>query len=86
MHAVTLAEAKERLGELLDEAIAGEEVTIAREGSPAVRLVAVDAMYAERPPRRIDVDRLKRMTDAMGPPPPEPEGGWVGNWRDQERY
>ena len=52
MRAVTLAEAKERLGELLDEAIAGEEVTIARDGSPAVRLVAVDTSLVERPMQR----------------------------------
>ena len=38
MRAVTLAEAKERLGELLDEAIAGEDVTIARDGAAVVSL------------------------------------------------
>lgn len=82
MPAVSLAEAKARLGELLDEAIAGADVTIAREGSPSVRLVAV----AARPGAVIDVDRLRRLTDSQGPPPPEPEGGWVGSWRDEARY
>lgn len=64
MRAVTLAEAKERLGERLDEAIAGEEVTIAREGSPAVRLVAV-AQRQPKPRPPIDIDRLLRFSKTM---------------------
>ena len=81
MHAISLAEAQERLGELLDEALAGEAVTIARDGGPAVRLVAVSEAEA-RPRAPIDIERLRRLTESQGPPSPEPMGGWAPSWRD----
>ncbi len=40
---VNVAEAKAKLSELLDAAVAGREVVIARAGRPVVRLVPVEA-------------------------------------------
>lgn len=46
---VNLAEAKATLSELIDAALAGEEVVIARRNTPVVRLVAVsDAKVTPR--------------------------------------
>lgn len=41
MHTVTLQEAKERLAELVEEAMQGGEVMILKGAKPAVKLVAV---------------------------------------------
>ena len=43
MKQVNVAEAKAHLSELIDAALRGEEVVIARRNKPAVRLVAADA-------------------------------------------
>ena len=43
-----VAEAKARLSEILDEAVDGTEVVIARRGVPLVRLVPVVAKTARR--------------------------------------
>ena len=40
MHVANIGEAKARLSELIDRAVAGEDIVIARAGKPAVRLVA----------------------------------------------
>jgi prevent-host-death family protein len=45
---INVAEAKAKLSELLDRALAGEEIVIARAGKPLARLVPV----AERPMRK----------------------------------
>ncbi len=46
----TITEAKARLSALVERALAGEEIIIARAGKPAVRLVPVEANGD--PPRR----------------------------------
>jgi prevent-host-death family protein len=43
MTAVNIAEAKAKLSELLDRALAGEEIVIARAGTPLARLEPVRA-------------------------------------------
>jgi len=47
---VNILEAKTQLSRLVKAARAGEEVIIARDGVPAVRLVPVDAVPAARQP------------------------------------
>lgn len=47
---VNVHQAKTRLSELLAAAEAGDEVVIARDGAPAVRLVPVTAATAVRQP------------------------------------
>jgi prevent-host-death family protein len=49
MLTVNIADAKAKLSELLDRALAGEEIVIARAGNPLARLVPI-ASRAERKP------------------------------------
>ena len=44
MLTVNMHEAKSQLSKLVDAALAGEEVVIARAGKPAVRLIPADAL------------------------------------------
>lgn len=52
MHTVNMHEAKTRLSSLVKEALAGEEVIIARAGKPAVKLVPVNQGSERRLPGR----------------------------------
>jgi len=52
-----LADAKARLSELIERAVAGEEIQISKRGEPKVRLVPV-----EKPRKRVDVEELRRIT------------------------
>jgi len=45
---MNIHEAKAQLSRLVDAALAGEDVVIARRGKPLVRLVVVDGARAER--------------------------------------
>ena len=44
MKVVNIAEAKVHLSALVDEALEGEEIVVARRGEPLVRLVPVEAV------------------------------------------
>lgn len=46
---VNIAEAKATLSELVDAAIAGDEIVIARKGKPMVRLSPVQSMEPRKP-------------------------------------
>lgn len=46
---INIAEAKAKLSELLDRALAGEEIVIARSGKPLARLVPVNRMEPRKP-------------------------------------
>jgi prevent-host-death family protein len=46
---VNIAEARAKLPSLLDQALAGEEVVIARAGKPLARLTPVESMTQRRP-------------------------------------
>lgn len=48
MPVVNVAEAKARLSSLIEDALRGEEVVIARRNVPAVRLVVVEEARKER--------------------------------------
>ncbi|AVY95025.1 prevent-host-death family protein [Microvirgula sp. AG722] len=48
MSTTALAEAKNHLSRLVDEAVAGREVIISRHGRPVARLVAIDHCTAPR--------------------------------------
>ena len=50
MSQVNVAEAKSHLSDLLRKALRGEEVVIARDGKPLVRLVPVDRPSLARQP------------------------------------
>jgi len=49
MESFNVHEAKTRFSELLDRALRGEEVVIARAGRPLVRLVPVDELALRKP-------------------------------------
>jgi prevent-host-death family protein len=46
---INIAEAKAKLSELLDRALAGEEIVIARAGKPLARLVPVTPLAPRKP-------------------------------------
>lgn len=75
MHTANIHEAKTHLSRLLDRALAGEEIVIARAGRPLVRLVPVDTQQPRRPGLA-----KGRLTDAFFEPLPDEElDAWDGN-------
>lgn len=80
MGAVSLADAKARLSELIDRVEAGETIDITRRGKPVARLVA-----AEAPRKPIDVAALRALTATM-PLQTESAGDFVRRMRDEDRY
>jgi prevent-host-death family protein len=46
---INIAEAKAKLSALLDRALAGEEIVIARAGKPMARLVPIETMTRRKP-------------------------------------
>ena len=80
MIAITLAEAKAHLSELVDRVEAGDSIHITRRGKPVARLTAV-----ARPRMRIDATLLQSLTATM---PPQAEGAadLVRSMRDGDRY
>ena len=80
MDAISLADAKAHLSELVDRVEAGDSIDITRRGKPVARLTAV-----ARPRRRVDAALLRALTATM---PPQPEGAadLVRSMRDSDRY
>jgi prevent-host-death family protein len=79
MDAITLAEAKAHLSELVDRVEAGDTIDITRRGKPVARLSAV-----ARPRRRIDAALLQSLTATM-PPQTESAAELVRSMRDSDR-
>jgi prevent-host-death family protein len=80
MGAVSLAEAKARLSELVARAQRGESVSITRRGKPVATLIA-----AERPLKAIDARALHDLTEGMRKQS-ESAGEFVRRMRDESRY
>lgn len=78
MQTVTLAEAKNTLGRLIEMVQAGEEVTITVRGRPAVRLVAPEPAHQQLPSLASLRARLPEQT--------EPAGAFLRQMRDSDRY
>ena len=69
MDAVSLADAKTHLSELVDRVEAGDSIEITRRGKPVARLTGV------APPRKpIDLGSLKALTDGI---PPQSESALI---------
>lgn len=68
MASVNIADAGERLGELIARARAGEDVTIVDGHEPAVRIVAEQA-----PKKPFDIEEMRRLR-ALSKPYVDPEG------------
>jgi prevent-host-death family protein len=80
MDAISLADAKAHLSELVDRVEAGDSIDITRRGKPVARLTAV-----AKPRKRIDATLLQSLTATM---PPQAEGAadLVRSMRDSDRY
>ncbi|NIJ08930.1 prevent-host-death family protein [Sphingomonas vulcanisoli] len=80
MDAISLAEAKAHLSELVDRVEAGHSIDITRRGKPVARLVT-----ATHPRQPIDIALLRALTSAM-PPQTESAAEIVRAMRDGDRY
>lgn len=80
MDAVTLADAKTHLSELVERVAAGESVNITRRGIPVAQLTQISA--ARRP---VDVAALRAHTRSM-PPQSESAGDFMRGLREDSRY
>ena len=80
MDAISLADAKARLSELVDRVEAGASIDITRRGKPVARLTAV-----ARPRKRVDETLLRALTAAM-PPQAGSAADVVRSMRDGDRY
>ena len=80
MNAVSLADAKAHLSELIDRVEAGDSVDITRRGKPVARLTAV-----AKPRKPIDAAQLQALTASM-PPQTETAADMVRAMREDERY
>ena len=68
MPAINLNEAKANLSKLVDAALAGEDIVIAKAGQPVVRLTPVEGLAPRRPGLA-----KGRVTEAFFEPLPERE-------------
>jgi prevent-host-death family protein len=80
MNAISLADAKAHLSELVDRVEAGESVDITRRGKPVARLTA-----AARPRKAVDATRLQALTASM-PRHQQDAAELVRSMRDDDRY
>lgn len=80
MAAISLADAKTHLSELVDRVGAGDTIDITRRGKPVARLTA-----AAPPRKRVDAALLQALTASM---PPQDQGAadLVRSMRDGDRY
>jgi prevent-host-death family protein len=79
MTAITLADAKAHLSELVDRVEAGGTIDITRRGKPVARLTAV-----AKPRKRIDAALLQSVTATM-PPQPQSAADLVRSMREGDR-
>jgi len=80
MDAVSLAEAKAHLSELVDRVEAGDSIDITRRGKAVARLTALS-----RPRKPIDAAQLRSLTASMPPQGPD-AADLVRSMRDGDRY
>lgn len=80
MNAISLADAKAHLSELVDRIEAGDSIDITRRGKPVARLTAV-----ARPRKWVDGALLQALTVTM-PPQAQSAADLVRSMRDGDRY
>jgi prevent-host-death family protein len=80
MKAITLADAKARLSELVDRVEAGDSIDITRGGKPVARLVG-----PATPHKRINTALLEALTATL-PRQRETAADLVRSTRDRDRY
>jgi prevent-host-death family protein len=81
MSSHSVAEAKNKLSELIDRALEGEGVVITRHGRPVVELKPLQK--TPRPVTKADVDWLKARRVGQGRPQ-EDAGALISRMRDEE--
>jgi prevent-host-death family protein len=79
MNAISLAEAKAHLSEIIDRVEAGDAIDITRRGKPVARLVA-----AAKPRKPIDASLLQELTASL--PPQQDAAVTVRSMRDSDRF
>lgn len=72
-----LTRAKATLSALINAALKGEDVTICKDGIPAVRLVPVRPVLGEDPCREIPELNIQTGQDALVPLGEEAWGDWI---------
>lgn len=80
MDAISLAEAKAHLSELVDRVEAGDAIDITRRGKPVARLSAVP-----KPRQRISAELLESLTVSLPPATPG-AAELIREMRDGDRY
>jgi len=80
MGAITLAEARAHLSELVDRVEAGDSISITRRGKLVARLTA-----PERPRKRVDASLLQALT-AVLPPQKQVTADLVSTMRKGDSY
>jgi prevent-host-death family protein len=80
MDAISLADAKAHLSELVDRVEAGDSIDITRRGRPVARLTAI-----AKPRKPIDAATLQALTASM-PPHTQTAADLVRAMRDGDRY
>ena len=83
MSSYPIAKAKEQLSRLIDEALAGETVTITRHGKPVVELRPSTADEAPKRMTKADLERLRKRRDER-PPLGEDAVTLIRRMRDEE--
>lgn len=87
MAAVSVAEAQEKLDELIDRVARGESVEIVRDGKPVATLKAPERHPFETRHKKepIDFEMLEAIWKEM-PKQSEDAGSFVRRMRDEDRY
>lgn len=83
MSSYPIAKAKEQLSRLIDEALAGETVTITRHGKPVVELRPSKSDEASKRMTKADLEWLRKRRDAL-PPLGEDAVTLIRRMRDKE--
>lgn len=78
----SVAEAKNRLSELIDRAMGGEGVVVARHGTPVVEIRPIQS--AAKPVTRADLEQLLACTITPLTAPSEDAGTLLSRLRDDE--
>ena len=85
MASYSLTEARKRLSRLIDQAVAGEAVTITRRGKPIIRLAALPAGRPDGADKRVSLESLAWLDRVrVGKAPAEDAGVTVSRLRDEE--
>lgn len=63
MESISIADARERFGEIIEQAETGDDVVITRDGKPVVVVKAVPTEAVSRPP--IDFEALRALRATM---------------------